>query len=212
VSADGGIDPQRRSARHPPRWFGPAIDCAPLTVFFCGYAGWDIFIATAAMLVATALALGLSFAWTRHVPLTALVSATLLGIFGGLTLWLNDPAYLKLQSTLISSLFSLALFAALALRRDPLRRLFGATLPLDSEGWRMLTVRTAFFFAALAGLNELIARTQSTDIWVDFNVFGATLLGAIFAAAQLPVIKRHRTRGAVSDDKSRGGPNRPATG
>ena len=193
MPADDGTHPEWRPARQPPRWVGPAIDCGPLTVFFGGYAGWDIFVATAAMLVATALALMLSLAWLRHIPLTALLSATLLAIFGGLTLWLNDPAYLKFQSTLISSLFSLVLFAALASRRDPLRHLFGATLPLDAEGWRMLTVRTAFFFAALAALNELIARTQSTDVWVDFNVFGATSLGAIFAAAQIPLIKRHRT-------------------
>ncbi|HEX3501571.1 MAG TPA: inner membrane-spanning protein YciB [Stellaceae bacterium] len=169
------------------------MDSGPLAVFFIAYAGWDLFTATAAMLVATTLALVLSLWVARHVPVTGLVSAALLAIFGGLTLWLNDADYLKLQSTVISSLFSLVLFAALALRRQLMRRLFGHSLPLDAAGWRLLTLRCALFFASLAGINELIARTQSTAIWVDYNVFGTTVLGLVFFAAQWPLIKRHST-------------------
>jgi intracellular septation protein len=180
------------AVRRPPRWLGPLVDSGPLAVFFVVYTGWDLFVATAAMLVAAAAALVLSLALTRHVPMTALVSAALLAVFGGLTLFLGDADYLKLQSTVISSLFSLLLFGSLALRRQLLRRLFGAALAIDGEGWRLLTLRCAIFFAVLAGLNELIARTQSTAIWVEFNVFGATALGLLFAAAQWRLIKRHR--------------------
>jgi intracellular septation protein len=168
------------------------MDCGPLLVFFVAYTGWNLFVATAAMLMATAVALVLSLTVAPHVPITALVSAALLGIFGGLTLWLNDADYLKLQSTVISSLFSTVLFIALARRQPLLRRLFGAALPLDDEGWRILTLRCAVFFATLAGLNELIARTQSTAIWVDFNVFGTTAISVVFIAAQWKLIKHHR--------------------
>jgi intracellular septation protein len=168
------------------------MDCGPLLVFFVAYTGWNLFVATAAMLMATAVALVLSLTVARHVPITALVSAALLGIFGGLTLWLNDADYLKLQSTVISSLFSTVLFIALARRQPLLRRLFGAALPLDDEGWRILTLRCAVFFATLAGLNELIARTQSTAIWVDFNVFGTTAISVVFIAAQWKLIKHYR--------------------
>jgi intracellular septation protein len=178
--------------RRPPRWLGPVVDSGPLAVFFVVYAGWDLFVATGAMLVATGAALVLSLALTRHVPLTALVSAALLAVFGGLTLWRNDADYLKLQSTVISGLFSLLLFGSLALRRMLLRRLFGAALAIDGEGWRLLTLRSAIFFAVLAALNELVARTQSTAIWVEFNVFGTTALGLLFLAAQWRLIKRHR--------------------
>jgi intracellular septation protein len=178
--------------RRPPRWLGIVVDSGPVAVFFVVYVGWDLFAATAATLVATAAALVLSLAMTRHVPVTAVISAALLAVFGGLTLWRNDADYLKLQSTVISSLFSLLLFGSLALRRLLLRRLFGAALSIDGEGWRLLTWRAALFFAALAGLNELIARTQSTAVWVEFNVFGMTALGLLFAAAQWPLIKRHR--------------------
>ncbi len=191
MTSDHGAVRQREAGRRPPPWLGPLMDSGPLAVFFVAYAGWDLFIATAAMLIATAIALVLSLALVRHVPVTALVSAAMLAVFGGLTLWLNDADYLKLQSTVISSLFSLLLFGALALRRQLLRRLFGAAVPIDTEGWRRLTLRCAIFFAVLAALNELIARTQSTAIWVDYNVFGTTAIGLIFAAAQWPLIKRH---------------------
>lgn len=187
-SVGRGNDPGRRA----PRWLGPAMDCGPLAVFFVAYAGWNLFVATAAMLMATALALVLSLTVARLVPITALVSTAMLAVFGGLTLWLNDANYLKLQSTVISGLFSLLLFGALALRRQLLRRLFGTAVSLDAEGWRRLTMRCAIFFATLAGLNELIARTQSTGIWVDFNVFGSTALSLIFIAGQWSLIKRHR--------------------
>jgi intracellular septation protein len=180
------------AVRRAPRWLGPLVDSGPLAVFFVAYVGWDLFAATAAMLVATAAVLALSLAVARHVPIAALVSAALLAVFGGLTLWLGDAAYLKLQSTAISSLFSLLLFGSLAARRQLLRRLFGAALPIDDEGWRVLTWRAAIFFAVLAVLNELIARSQSTAIWVDFNVFGTTGLGLLFAAAQWKLVKRHR--------------------
>ena len=192
MSSDDGAGRDDAPARQPPRWLGPAMDCSPLAVFFIAYMGWNLFVATAAMLLATAVALVLSLTVARHVPITALVSAALLAIFGGLTLWLNDADYLKLQSTVISSLFSLVLFGALALHRQLLRRLFGTALPLDDEGWRVLTMRCAVFFATLASLNELIARTQSTAIWVDFNVFGSTAISLIFIVAQWPLIKRHR--------------------
>jgi intracellular septation protein len=195
LPSDNSAAGEGESRRRPPRWLGPLMDSGPLAVFFIAYASWDLFTATAAMLIATAIALVTSLAVARHVPVTGLISAALLAIFGGLTLWLNDAAYLKLQSTVISSLFSLLLFGALALRRQLLRRLFGDALPIDAEGWRRLTLRCAIFFASLAGINELIARTQSTAIWVDYNVFGSTALGLVFIAAQWKLIKRHSMAG-----------------
>src|SRR5207302_11501908 len=141
----------------------------------------------AAMLAATIAVIVLSLARTRRVPTTTLVTSAMLLVFGGLTLWLNDESYLKLQSTLISALFSLILFAALALRWPVLRHLFGTAWPMSEEGWRRLTLRCALFFAGMSALNELISRTMSTEIWVDFNVFGTTVLTLAFLVGQWPL-------------------------
>jgi intracellular septation protein len=180
------------ATRRPSRWLGPLIDSGPMAVFFVAYVGWDVFLATAAMLVATFMALVLSYSLTRRAPVAALVSAAMLAVFGGLTLWLNDADYLKLQSTLLSSLFSLVLFGSFVLRRELLRTLFGASVPMSAEGWNVMTIRCAIFFGCLAALNELVARTQSTAVWVDFNVFGTTALGLVFVATQWSFLKRHR--------------------
>jgi intracellular septation protein len=174
-----------------PGWLQPTIDYGPLGVFFLAYCVYDILVATAAMLAALVVALGLSLALTRRIPVTTLVTSGMMLAFGALTLWLSDPAYLKLQSTAISSLFSVVFFAGIAFRWPLLRAMMGHALPMSDRGWRILTLRFAVFFAALAGLNELIARTQSTTIWVDWNVFGQTIATIAFLAAQWPLLNRH---------------------
>jgi len=188
-----------RMERLPPRWLRPLMDSGPLAMFFVTYAGWDLFIATAAMLLATFITLVLSYSMTRQVPATVLASAAMLTVFGGLTLWLRDEDYLKLQATLLPALFSLVLFASVLSGRQLLGGLFGASLPISAEGWRLLTVRCAIFFAALAALNEAIARTQSTSVWVGFNVFGTTTLALVFAVAHWRFMKRHGMAPVNSD-------------
>jgi intracellular septation protein len=177
--------------RRAPRWLGPTVDYGPLLVFFAAYSLADILTATAAMLVATVLVLGLSLILTRRIPTAALVTSAMLLIFGGLTLWLEDPGYLKLQSTLISALFAVVLAIAVAVRWPLLRSMFGAAWPMSEGAWRVLTFRLAGFFAAMAGINEAVARSFSTDIWVDYNVFGQAILTLLFLLAQWPLLSRN---------------------
>ena len=67
----------------------------------------------------------------------------------------------------------------------------GLFTALAAEGWRKLTVRWAVFFFVLALLNELVWRTQTTDTWVNFKVFGVTLMTFGFAAMQFPLMQKH---------------------
>jgi intracellular septation protein len=174
-----------------PAWLTPTIDYGPLAVFFAVYLTVDLFAATAAILVATIVALGLSLIFTGRVPTSALITAAILIVFGALTLIFDDERYLKLQSTLISGVFSLILFVALVLRWPVLQSVFGGALRMTPTGWRVLTLRFALFFAAMAALNELIARLLSTEIWVQFYTFGTTGLTLAFLAAQWPALNRY---------------------
>jgi intracellular septation protein len=174
-----------------PGWLQPAVDYGPLGVFFVAYCLFDVLIGTAAMLAATVAVFGLSLALTRRVPMTTIITSAMIVVFGGMTLWLSDERYLKLQSTLISALFSVILFAGTIFRWPLLSRMFGRAWPMTDRGWRALTMRFAVFFAAMAALNEAIARTQSTEVWVDWNVFGQTILTLAFLAAQWPLLNRH---------------------
>lgn len=181
------------SPAHEPKWLSPTVDYGPLIVFFVAYFLSGLLTATAALMVATAAALALSLAIRRKVPLLPLVTAAIVGVFGGLTLWLEDETFIKMKPTIIQALFAAVLLGGLALRRPLLKTLLGAALPpMDDAGWRRLTLRYALFFAAMAILNEIVWRTQSTDFWVTFKVFGIIGLTLAFGLAQMPLISRHR--------------------
>ena len=175
-----------------PAWVKPATEYGPIVVFFLAYLGWGLLPATAAILVATVVALILSFATTRSVPVMPVVTAVLLGVFGGLTLWLQDDTFIKMKPTIVQALFAVALLGGLAFGRPLLKPMLGGVWPVDDSGWRKLTLRFGLFFAAMAVLNEIVWRTQSTDVWVSFKVFGILILTMVFAAAQAPLITRHR--------------------
>lgn len=174
-----------------PSWLKPTVDYGPLAVFFLAYWARDLMTATAALMAATAVALALSLAIERRVPIMPLVTAGVVGIFGGLTLWFEDETFIKIKPTIIEALFSLILFGGLALGKPLLKPLMATAWPMDDTGWRRLTLRFAYFFAAVAVLNEIVWRTQSTDVWVTFKVFGIMGLTLIYAIAQAPLMKRH---------------------
>ncbi len=174
-----------------PAWLKPVTEYGPLVVFVVAYVLGDLMVATAALMTATGIALALSYAIARHIPMLPLVTAIIVGIFGGLTLWLNDETFIKLKPTIIQALFAAVLFGGLLMGKSLLKPLMGAALQLDDDGWRKLSMRFAIFFLVMAGINEVVWRTQSTDIWVGFKTFGIVLLTMAFGMCQIGLIKRH---------------------
>lgn len=177
--------------KDPPPWLKPTVDIGPLAVFFAAYILYDLMVATAAVIVASSLAVVLWLVVARRLPVAPLVTALVIGIFGGLTLWLDDERFLKMKPTIVQGLFSLILFGGLAVKRPLLKLVMDQAWPMDQEGWRRLTLRFAFFFAAMAALNELVWRTQSTDFWVTYKVFGILGLTVLFVMTQTPLMQRH---------------------
>jgi len=175
-----------------PAWLKPVVDYGPIAAFFGVYLKFGLMTATGALMAATAAALVLSFAMVRRIAWMPLITAIVVGVFGGLTLWLNDETFIKIKPTIVEGLFSVVLLGGLALRRPLLKPLFGSAWAMDDEGWRRLSLRFALFFAAMAGLNEIVWRTQSTDTWVLFKVFGLIGLTLVFVMAQIPLMTRHR--------------------
>ena len=152
-----------------------------------------IFVATAVFMVAILVALAVSYALTRHLPMMALVTAVIVVVFGSLTLVLHDDTFIKMKPTIIYVLFGVLLLGGLWFNKSLLAVVFDSVFDLTEEGWRKLTLRWAIFFLALAVLNEVIWRTQSTDFWVNFKVFGVLPLTFIFAALQFPLLQKHAT-------------------
>ena len=167
-------------------WLAPIIPDAVATGERAG-----IFVATAVFMVAIVVALVVSYALTRRLPVMAMLSAVIVVVFGGLTLVLQNETFIKLKPTIIYLLFAGTLFGGLIFRKPLLAMVFDQVFHLTDEGWRKLTVRWALFFLALAVLNEIVWRTQSTDTWVTFKVFGVVPLTFIFAVLQYPLLVKY---------------------
>jgi intracellular septation protein len=168
-----------------------ALDIGPLIVFFVANGRWGIFAATGVFMVAILIALAVSYALTRRLPVMALVSAVVVVVFGGLTLVLQDETFIKLKPTIIYLLFAGTLLGGLIWRKPLLAVVFDQMFNLTEEGWRKLTLRWAIFFLVLAVLNELVWRTQTTDVWVSFKVFAILPLTFCFAMLQYPLLKKY---------------------
>ena len=167
------------------------IEAGPLLVFFVFNARGDIFAATGAFMVAILASLAASWLLERRLPVMPVVSAGVVLVFGGLTLYLQDELFIKLKPTIVNLLFAAVIFAGLATGRNFLRIVLGAVIHLSDEGWRILAIRWAVFFVALAVLNEAVWRNFSTDTWVAFKVFGMLPITLAFSFAQVPLIARH---------------------
>jgi intracellular septation protein len=175
-----------------PGWLRPLVDYGPLVLFFGTYFWQGLMPATAVIIVVSLVAALLAWLVERRLPLMPLVTAAVVALFGGLTLWLQDETFIKMKPTLVQAAFGVILLGSLAMRRPILKQLLNQVMPaLPEAAWRQLTLRYAVFFLAMAVLNELVWRTQSTDVWVTFKVFGIIALTMAFVLAQLPFINRH---------------------
>ncbi len=168
-----------------------ALDIGPLVLFFAANSKFGIYAATGAFMVAVLLALAVSYALTRHIAVMPVVTAIVVLVFGGATLFFHDDVFIKLKPTIIYLLFGGALLAGLYFRKPLLGMVFDSVFDLTAEGWRKLTWRWAIFFLALAALNEAVWRTQTTDFWVAFKLFGVIPLTLLFGALQYPLLMKY---------------------
>ncbi len=175
-----------------------ALDLGPLILFFVANARFHIFVATAVFMAAVVIALAVSYAMTRHLPIMPVVSAVIVLVFGGLTLLLHDETFIKLKPTIIYLLFGGVLAWGLVFDKPLLATLFGQMYQLTDEGWRKLTLRWLMFFLALAALNEIVWRTQTTDFWVNFKVFAVVPLTFLFALLQYPLLTKYSVHSSSS--------------
>ena len=181
-----------------------ALEFGPIILFFIGYlrlrdqvftiGGTDydgFIIVTAAFVPLLALTTFILWRLTGHLSKMQLATVVLVAVFGGLSVWLNDDRFFKMKPTMNYVLFGGILGVGLLQGKSYLKFVMEEALPLQDEGWMILTRRLTAFFIGLAVLNEVIWRTHSPDTWVYFNTFGLTAAVFVFFMTQAGVFTKY---------------------
>ena len=158
---------------------------------FLSIFGTPIFLATAVFMVCVACSLTISKIMFKTLPIMPLLSGVLVLTFGALTLVLQNDTFIKLKPTIINIMLGGALLVGLAFGRPFLKDILSAELSLTDKGWHILSLRWGLFFLFLAGLNEVVWRSMSTDAWVAFKVWGVLPITLVFALSQYTTLKTH---------------------
>ena len=170
-------------------------DFGPLLIFFIVYyrGGKNLVIAIPPLIVATLLAVIVVYFLEKKIPYIPLVVAILISIFGGLTIFFNNPIFIYLKPTVINILFAIGLLIGkVKFNKNFLKVFFKGSLKLEDIGWNKLMYRWVFFFIFLAIINEIIWRTQSEETWINFKVWGILAITFIFTASQIPLIQKYK--------------------
>ena len=161
------------------------FDFFPLLAFFIAYKFADIFVATGVIIVAVILQTTIQWVKYRKVSQMALISGGLVLVFGGLTLWIHDEAFIKWKVTVVYWLFAAGfLLSQFVGERPMIQRMLESGFALERPTWLRLNTIWVLFFLALGALNVYVIRTFSTDFWVKFKVFGVLGLMIVFIAVQ----------------------------
>ena len=170
-------------------------DFGPLLVFLFFYYNSDknLKIAIPPFIIATIIAIAIVWLLEKKIPMVPLISGILITLFGGLTIYFDNPIFIYIKPTIINILFGLALLFGKYFTKEPiLKKILGKSIMLSDEGWSILNKRWIIFFFALAFVNELVWRTQSEEFWVNFKVWGMLPITFIFTAFQISLFTKYK--------------------
>ena len=183
-------------------WLKQALELGPPLLFFVAYlrmrdetytiggTAYDGFIVAAAVFVPILLASIAALWWlTGKISRMQVFTAVIVIVFGGLTVWFNDERFFKMKTTIVYAIFAGLLGIGLMTGRSWLQWIMADFLPMEREGWMILTRRLAVVFALMAVANEVVWRTMSTDFWVKFETFGLPLALMAFLWLQILALK-----------------------
>ena len=155
-------------------------------------------VATVAFVPIMLAAMGILWALTGKLSRMQIFTALMVIVFGGLTAWFNDERFFKVKTTLVYGVFTVILGIGLAQGRSYLQYVMGEMMPMQDEGWMILTRRLTMACLALAVANEIVWRTMSTDMWVRIETFGFPIALFVFLWVQIIALQKY----VIEDDAS----------
>ena len=170
-------------------------DFGPLLIFFTIYykSGNNLSAAIPPLIISTLIAVGIMYFVEKKIPYVPLIGAVVISLFGGLTLYFNNPIFIYMKPTIVNLIFAaILLISNLHFNKNYLKLFLQTAFQLNDEGWKKLNFRWAYFFIFLAILNEVVWRTQPETTWVNFKVWGMLPITIIFTAMQLPLINKYK--------------------
>ena len=168
-------------------------DFGPLLIFFIYYKKFGMTEAILPLIIATIVATGILYFVEKKIPKVPIISAVIVSLFGGLTLYFDNKIFFYMKPTIVNLLFAVVLFfGSFFLKKNLLKSLLESSIQLEERGWELLNKRWMIFFIFLAFLNEIVWRTQTEDFWVKFKVFGIIPITFIFMIFQINLIKKYK--------------------
>jgi intracellular septation protein len=167
------------------------FDIFPLVLFFAAWSFYDIFVATAAAIAATLVQVAWSWLRHRRVDNMLWVTLAIMVVFGGATIVLRDPTFIKLKPTVLYWAFAAALAGAQLYGRNLVRLMMEKQMSLPDLVWNRLNASWVGFFAAMGVLNLYVAYAFSEAVWVNFKVFGGIGLMLLFVVLQALMLSRY---------------------
>lgn len=185
-------------------WVKSALELGPALLFFAiflmlrnrpvmlgGTEYQGFVVATMIFVPAQVLATAVLWKLTGKLSVMQVMTLVLVVLFGGLTAWLNDPKFLEMKPTILYLFFAAILGLSLALRRNWLQAVLSDTIPMQPEGWRILTIRLLILFLCMAALNEIVRHTMSQTAWVYFKTFGLVIIMMGFFIGNASLFERY---------------------
>jgi intracellular septation protein len=177
-------------------------DLVPVVLFFIAFKFYGIYVATVVGIVVTALQVLVSTLWFRKIDKKQMITLVIFILFGGLTLYLHNPIFIKWKPTVIYWIFGAVFLGSHFIGNKTLiERLFASTLENNDNPmknipvavWRNLNIAWIIFFILLGGINLCVAYQFSTNAWVNFKLYGVmgSLLG--FSIVQALYLTRYIT-------------------
>lgn len=169
-----------------------ALDFGPLLAFFISFlVTRDVFVATATVMIAVVISLGIFYWQEKSVAPIPAFTCVVVVVFGGLTLYLRDEAFIMMKPTIVYVVMGGALYVSAVTGKNFLGSAMGPYLKMPPEGWRIFLTRFALFCLFAAGLNEVLRRVLTFDTWLTFKVFGFTILFFLFSVSQTPLLTKY---------------------
>ena len=172
-----------------------ATDFGPLLIFFTIYYKTENNLSAAIppLIISTIIAIAIMYFVEKKIPFVPLIGGVVITLFGGLTLYFDNPVFIYMKPTIVNIIFAgILITSKVFFQKNFLKFFLKTAFQLQETGWDKLNFRWAYFFIFLAIINEIVWRTQPETTWVNFKVWGILPITFIFTFFQVPLIRKYK--------------------